>query len=223
MAEPPAAPRPAVPMRLDEPGDPGPPPLDHADDEADDEAGEPTDALSDELADDEATRRITVQIDESSLTMMPVAPKIPADLATRIVAHWTCELRLDAKIERLARGRITILWVLVGTGLLLVLGLAIYGIKMTHRVAGPLFKVSLYLAKMRDGRFDKVWNLRKGDQLVEFYETFRAAHGGVVQMEKDDIAKLRDVIVAAEAAGMGDLPAVQELRELLARKEKSIE
>ena len=36
------------------------------------------------------------------------------------------------------------------------LGLAVYGIKMTHKVAGPLFKVSLYLAKMRDGRFDKV-------------------------------------------------------------------
>ena len=53
------------------------------------------------------------------------------------------------------------------------LGLAVYGIKMTHKVAGPLFKVSLYLAKMRDGRFDKVYNLRKGDQLVDFYEHFK--------------------------------------------------
>ena len=67
------------------------------------------------------------------------------------------------------------------------LGLAIYGIKMTHKVAGPLFKVSLYLAKMRDGRFDKVYNLRKGDQLVDFYEHFKTAHAGVVQLEQDDI------------------------------------
>ena len=97
-----------------------------------------------------------------------------------------------------------ILWVLIGTGLLLMFGLAIYGIKMTHKVAGPLFKVSLYLAKMRDGRFDKVYNLRKGDQLVDFYEHFKTAHAGVVQLEKDDIERSRRLIAAAEAAGAGD-------------------
>jgi hypothetical protein len=115
-----------------------------------------------------------------------------------------------------------ILWVLIGTGLLLVMGLAVYGIKMTHKVAGPLFKVSLYLAKMREGRFDKVWNLRKGDQLVDFYEHFKTAHAGVVQMQKDDIAKLKAVVAAAEAANLGENPTVVELRELLARKEKAI-
>lgn len=226
--EPPAEPEPAVPMRLEEPGDPPPPPEAPAGDTAN-EDGEPDEPASDgggESASegaDEAPRRITVQIDESSMMMMPVAPKVPEDFATRVVAHWTCELRLDAKIDRLERGRMTILWVLIGTGLLLVVGLALYGLKMTHRVAGPLFKVSLYLAKMRDGRFDKVWNLRKGDQLVEFYEHFRTAHAGVVQMEKDDIARIEAVIAAAEAAGAGDLPTVQELRDLLVRKEKSIE
>ncbi|HEY4057016.1 MAG TPA: hypothetical protein VGM39_10420, partial [Kofleriaceae bacterium] len=125
-------------------------------------------------------------------------------------------------IDRLERGRMLILWVLIGTGLLLVMGLAVYGIKMTHKVAGPLFKVSLYLAKMREGRFDKVWNLRKGDQLVDFYEHFKTAHAGVVQMQKDDIAKLKAVVAAAEAANLGENPTVVELRELLARKEKAI-
>ena len=112
---------------------------------------------------------------------------------------------------------------LIGTGLLLVLGLAVYGIKMTHKVAGPLFKVSLYLAKMKDGRYDNVWNLRKGDQLVDFYDHFKTAHAGVVQMQKDDIAKIKNVIAAAEATGAGENATVVELRELLARKEKSIE
>jgi pantothenate kinase len=90
-------------------------------------------------------------------------------------------------------------------------------------VAGPLFKVSLYLKKMRDGRFDKVYNLRKGDQLIDFYEHFRHAHEGVVKMQQADIERVRAVIAAAEAAGAGDEPAVRELRELLARKEKAIE
>jgi hypothetical protein len=168
----------------------------------------------------EPEHHVTVQLDESSMTL---TPSVPADYADRIVQHWTCEVRQAGSIDELMRGRIRILWVLVGTGLLLMFGLAIYGIKMTHKVAGPLFKVSLYLAKMRDGRYDKVWNLRKGDQLLEFYEHFKHAHAGVVNLEKADIEKIKDVIAAAEAAGQGEHEAVGELRTLVARKEKSIE
>ena len=127
------------------------------------------------------------------------------------------------RIDDLEIGRLRILWVLVATGLVLVLGLAVYGIKMTHRVAGPLFKVSLYLAKMKDGRYDKVWNLRKGDQLVSFYEHFKAGHAGVVTLEKSDIEQIKAVIVAANAAGASDHDAVKELEALVARKEKALE
>ena len=165
-------------------------------------------------------RHVKVQIDESSMTLTTT---MPPDLADRIAAHWTCELRQAATFDRLERGRMRILWAMIATGIALVLGLAIYGIKMTHRVAGPLFKVSLYLSKMREGRFDKVYNLRKGDQLVDFYDHFKLAHGGIVAMQQSDIARVGAVIAAAESAGLGQHPAVAELRELVARKEKSIE
>ncbi len=140
-----------------------------------------------------------------------------------VVDHWRCELDIAAKVQRLEQGRVRILLTLIGAGLLLVVGLAIYGIKMTHKVAGPLFKVQLYLAKMRDGRFDKVYNLRKGDQLVEFYDHFKQAHTGVVALEKSDIERLKKTLLAAEAAGAGEHPSVVELRTMLARKEKSVE
>ncbi|HLL22510.1 MAG TPA: hypothetical protein VK427_10280 [Kofleriaceae bacterium] len=171
----------------------------------------------------EDSPRGNVQIDESSMTMMPAVPRVPADLGAKIVAHWTCELKLAARLDMLERGRMRILLVLIGTGLLLVLGLAAYGIKMTHKVAGPLFKVGLYLGKMRSGRFDKVYSLRKGDQLVDFYEHFKHGHAGIVQMQKDDIARVQVVIAAAEQSGLGDHPTVVELRALVARKEKSLE
>jgi hypothetical protein len=168
--------------------------------------------------------RVKVQIDESSMTMMPAAvPPVPADLGQKVVAHWTCKLRLAAKLEALERGRLRILWVLIGTGLLLVLGLAAYGIKMTHKVAGPLFKVGLYLGKMKNGRYDKVYNLRKGDQLVDFYEHFKMGHAGIVQMQKDDIARIKHVIAAAEQSGLGEHAEVVALRDLVARKEKALE
>ncbi len=168
----------------------------------------------------EADHHIVVQVDESSMTLTPT---VPNDFADRIVKHWACEMRQAGDIESLDRGRMRIFWVLISSGVLLMLGLAFYGIKMTHRVAGPLFKVSLYLAKMRDGRFDKVYNLRKGDQLVDFYEHFKGAHAGVVKLEKEDIEQLKAVIAAAEGAGLGDHESVSELKKVLERKEKSIE
>ena len=167
-----------------------------------------------------------VVMEESTMELVPEpAPAIivPPDYGHKVVSHWSCERAIAAKIDDLESGRRRILFVLIGTGLLLVLGLAAYGIKMTHKVAGPLFKVGLYLQKMRDGRFDKVWNLRKGDQLVDFYEHFKLAHAGVVQMQKDDIARMKAVIVAAETAGAGEHATVQELRDLIARKEKALE
>jgi len=172
------------------------------------------------VADAEPIHHATVQLEESSMT---ITPTLPTDFADRIVSHHTCEMRQASSIDSLEHGRLRILWVLAGTGLLLMAGLAVYGLKMTHKVAGPLFKVSLYFAKMRDGRLDKVYNLRKGDQLVDFYEHFKTAHAGVVQMERDDIERVKATIAAAEAAGMGDHPSIAELRTLLARKEKSVE
>lgn len=198
-----------VPMKLPEEGappDPEPPPP--------------------EEGSGEDRPRVKVQIEESSMDMVPpavVIPPIPEDFGAKVVAHWTCELKLTARLEGLERGRLRILWVMVGTGLLLVLGLAIYGIKMTHKVAGPLFKVGLYLNKMKSGRFDKVYNLRKGDQLVDFYEHFKLGHAGIVGMQKDDIAHAKGVIAAAEQAGLGEHAAITELREMVARKEKSLE
>jgi hypothetical protein len=168
----------------------------------------------------EPEHHVQVQIDESSMTLTAT---VPPDYADRVVTHWACELRQTAAIDSLERNRERILGVLIVTGIALMLGLAFYGIKMTHRVAGPLFKVSLYLAKMRDGRFDKVYNLRKGDQLVDFYEHFKTAHAGVVKLEREDIDHVRAIVAAAEAAGLGDHEAVGELKKVIERKEKSLE
>lgn len=191
-------------------------------------------------------RRQKPVVDESSLQMDPgsaaaagsagsavpapaptpePAPKKKSKLsfAESVAAHYACELKHQNDLDKLDAQHLLILLVLIGSGLVLLVGLGFYGIRMTHKVAGPLFKISLYLGKMRDGRYDKVWNLRKGDQLVDFYDNFKAGHAGVVQMEKDDIERIKAVVAAAEKAGQGEHPTVAQLREILARKEKSIE
>ncbi|MCE9579489.1 MAG: hypothetical protein K8W52_40585 [Deltaproteobacteria bacterium] len=173
---------------------------------------------------EDSARRRRVVIDDSSMTITQV---LPDGYAEAVTAHWTCELEQSAAISDLEGGRRQILFVMVATGLFLVIALAIYGIKTTHKVAGPLHKVTLYFAKMRDGRLDKVWPLRKGDQLVAFYDHFRAAHAGVVELEKADIAKIRAVLDAAKAGNAsGTSPevdaAIAELTALVERKEKAL-
>lgn len=169
--------------------------------------------------------RPRVQIDQSSMTLTPAAPE---DRGEAVAAHWTCEHEQAGRIRDLEAGRRRIFYVLLATGLLLILGLAAYGITTTHKVAGPLFKIGLYLEKMRAGRYDPVYPLRKGDQLVEFYDHFRSAHAGVVALEKADVERLRAMLAAAEKAGVaGASPevdaALAELRTILARKEKALE
>ena len=167
-------------------------------------------------------------IDMTPPPVAPPPPLVPPNYADQVALNWGCQLRHAGAVASLHRGRLEILLVLIGAGLFLVLGLAVYGIKMTHKVAGPLYKVTLYFAKMRDGRYDKVWNLRKGDQLVEFYDHFKHAHAGVVAMEHADIERLRTMLAAIDRDpdkwAAPELAAkVTELREMLARKEKSVE
>ncbi|MBK7537324.1 MAG: hypothetical protein IPI49_18540 [Myxococcales bacterium] len=170
----------------------------------------------------EPERRARVQIDESSMTMTPAAPK---DVRARVQAHKECEVRQAGLIKDLEDRRRNIVWILFATGIFLCGGLAFYGIKMTHRVAGPLHKISLYFAKMREGRYGPVYPLRKGDELMEFYEHFKAAHAGVRKAETADVTRMRAVV---EASGRGPhdpelTKVLTELQAAIERKEKSLE
>lgn len=166
--------------------------------------------------------RSRVQIDESSMTMTPAAPK---ELKARVLAHWECEIRQAGLIDDLEGRRRNIVWILFATGLFLCGGLAVYGIKMTHRVAGPLHKISLYFGKMREGKYGPVYPLRKGDELMEFYEHFKAAHAGVCRAEQADLVRLRAVVEASGGASQDPALAkvLAELSAAIERKEKSLE
>lgn len=169
-----------------------------------------------------------VTVEETSITVVPTPPKpvaSPEQLAAQQKAHDDCEKRQAGLIEDLRQRRRNIGWVLLGSGFLLCLGLAIYGIKMTHRVAGPLHKVGTYFSKMREGRYGPVYPLRKGDELLEFYEHFKSAHAGVVAAERSDVTRMRAVV---EASGSGPhdpqlAKALADLQVAIERKEKALE
>jgi nitrogen fixation/metabolism regulation signal transduction histidine kinase len=46
-------------------------------------------------------------------------------------------------------------------------------IKMTHRISGPLYVMSMYMRDIINGKIPNPRPLRKKDELKEFYEVFR--------------------------------------------------
>lgn len=64
--------------------------------------------------------------------------------------------------------------VAVGFGLVVIL--SAYLVIMTHKVAGPLHKVSMYFEQMAGGRLGKVSPLRRGDMLQDFFGDFNEMH-----------------------------------------------
>jgi hypothetical protein len=170
-----------------------------------------------------------IVIDEPTMTLKPTTVKLvfPDTFVPEYQEHVRCELDRAGRIADLAHGQRRIQIVLIVSGVIVVVGLVLFGIKMTHRVAGPLYKVTLYLAKLRDGRYDKVYDLRKGDQLVEFYQHFKEAHAGVVALEQGDRDRIAAALDAAAADGLFDRSpeakaAADELRAILDRKEKAL-
>ena len=93
---------------------------------------------------------------------------------------------------------------------------------MTHKVAGPLFKVSLYLAKMRDGRSTRSGTSARATSSSTSTTTSRRRTQASCRWRRTT-SSAQGVIAAAEEAGAGEHETVVELRDVLARKEKALE
>lgn len=111
--------------------------------------------------------------------------------------------------------------VLVGFALLLGLLIAGYGIVMTHKLAGPLYKINRHMNDVAEGRLYKLWGLRRGDQLQEFFQSFDRMHGALRERVEEDMKLLNRVVAGIESGG--DLPGlVPSLREALVAKGESL-
>ena len=98
------------------------------------------------------------------------------------------EVKQTAMAELHSEDRVLV-YKMIGLGIGLIVILSAYLVIMTHKVAGPLYKVSLYFDKMADGRIGKVTALRKGDMLQDFYGNFREMHEAVrTRMQSDVIS-----------------------------------
>src|SRR5450755_2369698 len=88
-----------------------------------------------------------------------------------------------------------VLWGIVGFGVVLVLSIGAVGILITHKVAGPLYKIATFFGRVRDNRLGPApANLRKGDELQEFYSAFKEMHQSLRARTEDDVRIIGNVV-----------------------------
>ena len=99
-----------------------------------------------------------------------------------------------------------VIWSL-GGGLALMVGLiGMFGIYFTHKVAGPIHKMKRLLADVGQGNLRVKARLRKGDELVDFFDAFTQMVSGLREIENRQLedVMLADVRRRQGAEGRGD-------------------
>lgn len=128
---------------------------------------------------------------------------------------------LEAQARSLKKLQHTLLWSLGVVLALLISGIGIAGIVVTHKVAGPIFKMQRHLRDVAKGRLEVPWGLRKGDELTGFFDTFRNMVATLRQQRESQLSVLKTAV--DELATSDNERAVQPLKQLITELERSLE
>jgi len=191
-----------------------------------------------------ATEMLKVQMQDKDPDMRQLAAIAMADLKkddARIVA------RRDKEDKRLAAQRtqedkerviqrekqdkeaadkrslreLILLIAIIAFGIVFLVVIFIFNIVITHRTAGPLFKMGRYMDEIRENKYTEVWNLRKGDQLVGLYGRFQAMHKAAKARVEKDVELLTAACEACDKAGV-EGEAIEALKTRLDEKRQSV-
>jgi nitrogen fixation/metabolism regulation signal transduction histidine kinase len=120
---------------------------------------------------------------------------------------------LKGQAAALASQQRVMLWTLCGALTLLVLLIGVAGIIVTHRIAGPIFKMKSNLKAVAHGQLRVPTPLRKGDELVDFFEAYRSMVIALRERQEAEIKKLDRAIATLEPkAEPGELEPLQSLK-----------
>lgn len=121
---------------------------------------------------------------------------------------------LRAQASALTEKQHAMLYTLVGALSLLVILIGFAGILVTHKVAGPIFKMKRQISDVGAGRLAIPGKLRKGDELVHFFETFETMVRNLRKRQEVEIEKLDRAITTMEPkAEPGELEPLYQLRK----------
>jgi len=127
---------------------------------------------------------------------------------------------LKSETNSLKAFQARMLWALCGMLVLLMLGIFVVGIMVTHKVAGPIFKMKRMIKDVGEGRLRIPGKLRKGDELVHFFDAFDLMVRSLRARQESEIAMLESAIGQLE--GKADASALKPLVELKREMQESL-
>jgi hypothetical protein len=161
------------------------------------------------------------------LTVILGAKMYIATRDTSKVILWTglVDQETAAALEgQFANSDKVVLWGIIGFGVVLMVSISAVGILITHKVAGPLYKISSFFGRIRDNKLGPTpAKLRKGDELQGFYTSFREMHQALRGRTEEEVRVLANALATLEAGGAGTQRALEDLRQLHQRKQDSLE
>lgn len=115
----------------------------------------------------------------------------------------------------------TAAFVLTTTLVLFVFFVGIMGILVTHKVAGPIFKMKRQITEVAEGTLKLPSQLRKGDELVDFFNAFHTMVTSLRERQQKEIEVLERCITALD--GRVEAQDLDPLRALLADMKAALE
>jgi nitrogen fixation/metabolism regulation signal transduction histidine kinase len=123
-------------------------------------------------------------------------------------------LSLKNRSQQLADQQTQMFVVLIVVLSLLVIGIGIAGILVTHKVAGPVHKMKRLLGYVGEGHLRLNEKLRKGDELQHFFDAFEAMVNSLRERQEVEIGKLDKAIDGLHGKVSDDLlAALKSLRQ----------
>ncbi len=104
------------------------------------------------------------------------------------------------KQSEIASDRRNLQLLLGGSGLALLVLLAVMGVVITHRIVGPVHKMKRLLRRVSTGRLNIEDRLRKGDELEDLFDTFLQMTYSLRAMQAARLATLDGALRRAEAS-----------------------
>jgi methyl-accepting chemotaxis protein len=115
----------------------------------------------------------------------------------------------------------TAVYLMLGTVALLVILLAVAGIYMTHKIAGPLFALNKFMNSLREGDWDAIRPFRKGDEFKYLSDTFTELAKDIRERHGDTLESIKEVAAKLEAGRTDEAKA--KLAELIKAKEEYLQ
>jgi nitrogen fixation/metabolism regulation signal transduction histidine kinase len=118
----------------------------------------------------------------------------------------------------LIRGQQRMILSLVGGLALMVILIGLLGIYFTHKVAGPVYKMTRLLKQVGEGNLLIDSRLRKGDELKEFFDTFTHMVGGLREIEKRQLELIETALTGLEGGSKDEaIAALVRVRDEMRR------